>query len=58
VDLMGIKCVALDSLSATTIIESCYLDVVSNSIIRSIVTTSISILEFEKIAINPLGVQP
>lgn len=40
VDLIGIKCVDLDKLSTTTMIESCFLEVGRNLVIKSIVTTS------------------
>ena len=40
VDLIGIKCVVLDHLSTKTMMESCFLEVIDNPIIKSMVTIS------------------
>ena len=40
IDLTGIKCVALENISSTTMVESCFFKVVDNSMINSSVTTS------------------
>ena len=56
VDLIGIKCVDLDNLSTTTMIESCCFTVIRKPVINPWRLFPISILELEKDAINLLGV--
>ena len=40
VDLNGIKCFSLGNLSTTTMMESCYLQVIDNPVIKSMEITS------------------